>query len=345
MRQPGGARLKMRVLDLIVGTDQKGFWAVRTYLVALEAVVVARCLQYISWTVLYPFPLLFYFPAVCLAALYGGAGPGALAAILSGLCVFFFAWPGGDGVHHWAIAEPFAAYAIVTTICIFTFDAVRNAIVELRQQNAVAATQLREADGRIKALRHQMTNNMQAVASLLTLQKMKLKTDPWAAASLLDDARQRVVDMSRISRRLSERAAAAMGFRQYLQLLCADLQYEAVVSSHEIVGTVSDDVDITDAEKLMAVSVLIGEAVSNALKHAFRENQGGTISVEMKRIAADQCQLIVQDNGRGLPEGLDPAAAKTGGFLVMQAMAVQLGGKLEHLPSPQGTTLIVIFEI
>ncbi|MEI9916334.1 MAG: histidine kinase dimerization/phosphoacceptor domain -containing protein [Methylovirgula sp.] len=234
------------------GTDQKDHGGVRTYLVALAAIVV----------VLHPFPLLFYFPAICLAVLYGGAGPGALAAVLSGLFIFYFAWPGVDGAHSGAVAGPFAAYALVAAACILLLSAVRNAILGLRRQNEEAAVQLHEADNRAKALRHQMTNNMQAVASLLTLQKMKLKTNPWAAASLLDDARQRVVDLSRISRRLSERAAAAMGFRQYLQLLCADLQSEAVVSSHEIVGTVPDDVDITDPEKLMALSALIGERLA-----------------------------------------------------------------------------------
>jgi two-component sensor histidine kinase len=323
----------MPVLDLLVGTDQKGRGHALNYLVAVATVVLGLGLQYVSWTALHPFPLLFYFPAVCLAALYGGAAPGAFAAILSFLCIFYFAWPGIHGARGWTVAGPFVAYAIVAAACILTLDAVRTAIFALQRINAESAAQLLEAESRVKAMRHQMTNNMQAVASLLTLQKMKLKTDPWAAASLLDDARQRVVDLSRISR------------RQYLQLLCADLQSEANVSSHDIVGTVSDDVDITDTEKLMALSVLIGEAVSNALKHAFRDHQGGAISVAVKRIAANQCQLTVQDNGRGLPQGVDPVAAKTGGFLVMQAMAVQLGGKLEHPPTRQGTTLIVIFEI
>ncbi len=236
MRGRSGAANRMMVLDILVGTDQKGHGGVRTYLVALAAIVVALCLQHISWTVLHPFPFLLYFPAICLAALYGGAGPGAFAAVLSGLFIFYFAWPGVDGVRGWAVAGPFAAYALVAAACVLLLSAVRNAIFGLWRQNEEATVQLHEADNRAKALRHQMTNNMQAVASLLTLQKMKLKTNPWAAASLLDDARQRVVDMSRISRRLSERAAAAMGFRQYLQLLCADLQSEAVVSSHEIVA-------------------------------------------------------------------------------------------------------------
>jgi two-component sensor histidine kinase len=335
----------MPVLDLLVGPDQKGFGGAPGYLVALGAVVVALCLQYASWPALHPFPLLFYLPAVCLAALYGGAGPGVFTALLSAMCIFYFAWPGVERVQNWAVAGPFAAYALVAAACILALNTVRNSIFDLQRQNDEASAQLREADDRLKALRHQMTNNMQAVASLLTLQKMKLRSDPWAAASLLDDARQRVVDMSRISRRLSERTADAMGFTQYLQLLCADLQSEAAASSHQVIGTVSDEVDITEPEKLMALSVLIGEAVSNALKHAFRGHQGGSVHVAMKRIAANRCQLTIQDNGRGLPQGIDPATAKTGGFLVMQAMAVQLGGRLENLPSPQGTALVVIFEI
>ena len=173
---------------------------------------------------------------------------------------------------------------------------------------------------------------------------MKLKTDPWAAASLLDDARQRVVDMSRISRRLSERAAAAMGFKQYLQLLCADLQSEAAVSSHEIVGTVSDDVDIIDPEKLLALSVLIGEAVSNALKDAFRDHQGDYF----RRSENNHRQPVPVDDSRqrsGPAGRLRSRDGKDGRLIVIQAMAVQLGGKLETEPSPRGTILIVIFEI
>jgi hypothetical protein len=42
-----------------------------------------------------------------------------------------------------------------------------------------------------------------------------------------------------------------------------------------------------------------------------------------------------------LPQHIDLANPATSGFLIMQAMAVQIGGELETLPSPQGTTLIV----
>jgi two-component sensor histidine kinase len=147
--------------------------------------------------------------------------------------------------------------------------------------------------------------------------------------------------MSRISRRLNERDASG-GIKQYLQLLCADFQ--SVGSAHEIVCTTSEDIDIQDPDKLMALSVILAEAVGNAVRHAFDDNQVGTVTVNLRRTSPTSCQLIIKDNGRGLAPHINPSVSGSSGFLIMQAMAVQLGGKLETSPSVQGTTLIVRFE-
>ena len=211
----------------------------------------------------------------------------------------------------------------------------------MRREHAETTAELNSLDGKLRELQHRMTSNMQAVASLLTLEKMKLRWDP-GAVRVLEDARQRVVEMSRISRRLNERFLEGLAIGEYLQLLCADFQSAA--ASHKIVSFVSDDVDINNPEKLMALSVLIGEAIGNALKHAFPDKHAGTISVTLKRTTPASCLLLIQDDGCGLPRHIDLADPATSGFLIMQAMAVQIGGKLETLPSPQGTTLIVRFD-
>ncbi len=329
--------------DFLAGPDKTRLRGARGYLLALAVTAAAALLQIAFWPVLRPFPLLFYLPAVGLAALYGGTGPAALATVFSALCIFRFAWPGSHAnAHGWAVALPFVAYAIVAAAYIFAIHAIREKFAHLQVRHAETTAQLGLEQERLRGLHHRMTTNMQAVASLLTLQKMKLRADPGSAARILDDARQRVVELSRINRRLSERAADGQGIRQYLQLLCADFQ--SASSSHEILCTTSGDVDIKDPEKLLALSVLIGEAVGNALKHAFRDNQVGTVVVNLRRTSPARCQLTVADNGRGLAEHTDPAVASSSGFLIMQAMTVQLGGKLEASPSEQGTTLIVNFE-
>ena len=332
----------MPIFDLSGGVDESGPRAIRNDVAALAMTAVAIALQAALWRVSYPFPLLFVLPAIGLAAFYGGVGPGTLTAIVSAVAIFYFAWPGPHDLHGWAVVPPFLVYALVAAATILALRAVRKELMRLRGQQAQTIAQLSLEKERLNALQHRMTTNMQAVASLLTLQKMKLRSDPGSAARVLDDARQRVVELSQINRRLSERAADGQGIRQYLQLLCADFQSAAM--SHEILCTTAGVVDIKDPDKLLALSVLIGEAVGNALKHGFRDNQVGTVVVNLRRTAPARCQLTVADNGRGLPQHIDPAVAGTSGFLIMQAMAVQLGGKLEASPSEQGTTLIVNFE-
>ncbi|MEW6436969.1 MAG: sensor histidine kinase [Pseudomonadota bacterium] len=334
----------MPIFDLAGGADEGGPRTIRTYVAALAITAAAILLQIALWRVSYPFPLLFYLPAIGLAALSGGAGPGVLAAVVSAVAIFHFAWPGPHlGAQGSAVVPPFLVYAIVAAAIILAVRTLRKELMRLRTQQAQTMAQLSLEKERLNALQHRMTTNMQAVASLLTLQKMKLRSDPGSAARVLDDARQRVVELSRINRRLSERAADGQGIRQYLQLLCADFQSAAL--SHEILCTTAGDVDIKDPDKLLALSVLIGEAIGNALKHGFRDNQLGTVVVNLRRTAPARCQLTVADNGRGLPPHIDPAVAGTSGFLIMQAMAVQLGGKVEASPSEQGTTLIVNFQV
>lgn len=332
----------MRIFDFMDPIEQTDAHGARSYLFALAVTALAAVLQNTLTAATFPFPLLFYVPAIGLATLYGGAGPGVLAAVLSALGVFHFAWPGSYvGMQGWALVLPYSAYAVVIAGYIFVISALRTRFAEMRRQHAETEAELNSLDGKLRALQHRMTSNMQAVASLLTLEKMKLRWDP-GAVRVLEDARQRVVEMSRISRRLNERVMEGLEIEDYLQLLCADFQSAA--ASHEIVSVVSNDVDIKDPEKLMALSVLIGEAIGNALKHAFPDKHVGTIFVALKRITPTSCRLIVQDDGCGLPQHIDLADPATSGFLIMQAMAVQIGGKLETLPSSQGTTLSVRFD-
>ncbi len=350
----------MPIVDLLSGGLSKKRIALgRGYLAALIITAAAALLQIASQPVLYPFPLLFYLPAVVLATLYGGAGPGALAAVVSAACVFHFAWPGPHlpgrhllgshflgsclGLFDARVALPFLSYAVVAAASVFAVQAARSERMRLRLQYAETIAQLSLEKERLASLQRRMTTNMQAVASLLTLQKIKLRSDPGSAARIIDDARQRVVELSQINRRLSEYALGGQGMAEYLRLLCADFQV-GLAASHDIRCTTADDVDIKDPDKLLALSVLVGEAVGNALRHGFRENQAGTIAVNLRRTAAGRCQLTIADNGRGLPYPVDPAEAASSGFVIMRAMAVQLAGQLEASPSKQGTTLIVNFE-
>ena len=54
-----------------------------------------------------------------------------------------------------------------------------------------------------------------------------------------------------------------------------------------------------DVDRAINVALIAGEAITNALKHAFPEGQRGTIQVGLHRLGEDVL-LYIEDNGIGL---------------------------------------------
>jgi two-component sensor histidine kinase len=74
----------------------------------------------------------------------------------------------------------------------------------------------------------------------------------------------------------------------------------------------------------------LNELVTNAAKHG-----SGKIEVEYK-IDGSRHELIVCDEGRGLPENFDPDQGAGLGMKVVTALAKQLGGQMSAQPNPAG---------
>jgi two-component sensor histidine kinase len=51
--------------------------------------------------------------------------------------------------------------------------------------------------------------------------------------------------------------------------------------------------------------LIINELISNSLKHAFPAGEKGEIEIYISSESEDMIQLLVQDNGIGIPEGID----------------------------------------
>lgn len=110
---------------------------------------------------------------------------------------------------------------------------------------------------------------------------------------------------------------------------------------HRVICSVAADASITDPLKLATVSLLIGEAINNSLKHAFSEGETGLISVTLAR-EGNLHVVEIRDTGRGIAAGSDPMTAPGLGLKIMQSLAGQLGGRLEVV-NADGFTIRVAF--
>ena|SRR5215471_14453728 len=185
----------------------------------------------------------------------------------------------------------------------------------------------------LRELQHRMKNNLQMIVALITMQRSKA-TEPQAVEALSHIV-NRVTAMSLAQDQLSPRTALrCVAMRPYLKALCS-----GIVSGRDntVVEAKVDDSELT-MDQALPVGLIVNEAVTNALKHAFSET-GGFVRVAFKVEARlGFATLVIEDDGKGIPH-----SAPTGsGHHLMSALASQLGGELQKAPRKSGGTCVTV---
>ncbi len=87
---------------------------------------------------------------------------------------------------------------------------------------------------------------------------------------------------------------------------------------------------------------MLNEILSNALKHAFPEGRSGKITISIELIQKNRCQIIVTDDGVGLPEKIDLETAEGLGLQLIKILTNQIDGTIE-INRDKGTTFKIVF--
>ena len=88
-------------------------------------------------------------------------------------------------------------------------------------------------------------------------------------------------------------------------------------------------------------SLLINEIVSNAYKYAFPGHESGIISIELKK-ADGRINLLIKDNGVGLPNDFEIEKSESLGMQLILALTNQLDGEVK-LSHEKGTSFAISF--
>ena len=70
--------------------------------------------------------------------------------------------------------------------------------------------------------------------------------------------------------------------------------------------------------------LIINELVTNSLKYAFPGDRQGTITIQMTQPAEQAIQLVVSDDGIGMPEYIEFTSTRTLGLRLVRTLADQL---------------------
>ncbi|PWC63251.1 hypothetical protein TSH7_13335 [Azospirillum sp. TSH7] len=275
------------------------------------------------------FPYLTFFPAVILTTFMAGLGPGVVTAVLSGLAAWYFFIPpfdsfGLDG----SVGLALAFYAVVVAVDIALIHGMQMTLARLQEERGRTASLLEAQTTMFHELQHRVANNMQFVSALLDLQRRTVGHTPEGALAALEEAGRRLHTMAQVHRRLHD-PRSGDDFGSQVEGLCRDMLKAAGVPGIDCRVTVQ--AAPKSPERLLALAMLIVEALTNSLKHAFAED-GGTVTIDLRAVPGqpDQLHLLVMDDGIGLPDGFDVQRLPSLGWKIIQSLAAQLSGELSY---------------
>lgn len=309
--------------------------------VGLLLFAAAVAMRMVAGDVLAPFPFLTFFPAIILTALLGGVRPAIIVTVLSMLTAwYFFIGPSGS----WAITPSGVVgllfFALVAMLDILLIEMLQRVVHRLHSERERAAALVGSREAMFKELQHRVANNMQFVAGLLSMEQKRV-TDP-VAANVLEQARGRLSAMSRAHRLLYDPTNADRMIGPLIEQLCHDL-LEATGAQNIVVRVESPDVRLP-IDRVLTLSMVITEALTNAMKHAFADGRSGTIRVALNRLPNDEMLLLVEDNGAGLPADFSTERPRSLGMRILRTLAQQLGGTLTIQPLSPGASLQLRFQ-
>ena len=205
-------------------------------------------------------------------------------------------------------------------------DTNRNQEREIAQRTEDLDRRLREREVLLREIHHRVKNNLQILASLLRLSKEYQGTKD--AEALIRGAEQRVVTMAMVHKQLDNTHTFE---RVDLGIYLKDLS-DYVIDFHRSGSTVSFSRDLQSIPVPLDTAVNLGllttEVLSNALQHAFEQEQSDR-NVSLTVEAHDsRLVLVVRDDGKGInPEYTENGTREGLGLVLIDSLTTQLGGK------------------
>lgn len=230
-----------------------------------------------------------------------------------------------------------------------TFDKMLDSIEEninnldkkVEEKTKELSGSLEEKEVLLKEIHHRVKNNLAMTINLIKLQKSKIEDEK--TKDILVDIQERIFTMELLHRKLYEsKDLNSIPFKKYVEELCSDLN-KTYSNSRDIKITCDiEDINI-NIEYALPCGIIITESLTNAYKYAFEGNTG-EISISFKK-NKNNCNLIIKDNGKGLPKDIDINKTKSLGLrLVSSITKGQLHGNFEY-KYEKGSSFTISFSI
>jgi two-component sensor histidine kinase len=194
-----------------------------------------------------------------------------------------------------------------------------------------------EKEWLIKEVHHRVKNNLQMIISLLHMQRNSLPDE-----KTFEELSTRIHTISLIHQKLYQVHDLVMvNMREYIEELIKCLDESGIAVQRIKYELQIDEIEL-DASQSVSVGLILNEAVTNAMKHAFKCGKQGVIQVSLKKAEERKLLLSIRDNGNGLPDGFEKTAEDSIGIELMEVLSEQLDGDLS-IENDNGVHISLLF--
>ena len=205
-------------------------------------------------------------------------------------------------------------------------------------QKELLETRLSMQETLLKEVHHRVKNNLQVIASLLSLQSGYVKDEQ--ALAMFFESKQRVESMALLHEQLYHSPdSKRIDFTAYTQTLLTHVSQSYGVKA--VLRVAMDEV-VLGLDTAVPCGLILHELMSNALKHAFPGGLSGTIAVTLQTATPGRFVLVVRDTGIGFPPEVDFRQPTSLGLQLVHMLVEQLDGTID-LTTEGGTTFTVTF--
>jgi PAS domain S-box-containing protein len=249
-----------------------------------------------------------------------------------------------NGSIHWLSTRSRTQFEGEGSSChpVRTIGAVAD-ITERKSAEDKIEASLKEKEILLREIHHRVKNNMQIISSLIGLASGNIKDKKYV--DMFRESQNRINSMSLIHEKLyRSRNLAKIELNEYIWDLAKAIFQSRGVKTGTIVLTINIENVQLGIDQSIALGLIINELITNSLKYAFPGDRKGEIKVSLHLNDENTFELIVSDNGNGIPYDLNYRKTESLGLrLVTILVENQLKGKID-LDRSKGTEFNIKFQ-
>jgi two-component sensor histidine kinase len=209
----------------------------------------------------------------------------------------------------------------------------------LENKNKEIQLKNRKLEFLLKEVHHRVKNNMQIISSLISLEYENI--DQKSADGVLDETRRRIEAISLVHQKIYQDSDfSVVDMRSFMEEI---MNTQQVVKTNVNCVVKSPELHL-DLDTAVPLGLILSEIIINSLKNAFVNIESPSLVLSLSE-KENKVELLLKDNGVGLPTGFDIKDSKSLSMEIVLVLVDQIRGDIDCFNNKEeGSCYRIVFE-